>query len=547
MELNNALQEQLSKIKGSLKNYATLNYNDEESVAIGIKPDHETQNKVFVFRFSEEDVIQFNDILSKIKKSNSRSNRENIRSQLLVKCDEMLQRQISPVECLLYSTKIINKTLSDEMLKDLLADVVADCVKRNNICTISMKNILDNWKWTNQVNIVIRACGKAGLTELLEEICNKYSKINEYKYSCFIALMNSKNHQLLNYIFEILVYYNDELEDDKKIKNYFSRHFVVNFQEKGIEELRNILSSKNLHRAVQNTIDSIIGSENNIIEKARNSNHGNSNDVFSDCKRIITSNKNAGKRIQAFMALGHLNSTDVGPFIIKHLANKNHSISSNEKTEAILTLGFLKYSAGKDYLHELASQRQYKYAANGALLLMGEKGVFKKIIMDYFEEDDVEAIMVAKRVLRRLRNKVKSPENKRDYIQHMNHIFTHYRGERLSLAIYNFKDLITYCGELYFNDLNDGIFQLFGYQQKRNNSDDMGVSEIPISVIDQNYMLDTLTSIIDKKNSNKFHDFLFYLFNNDELFKKTIRGKAQVLLTDQTKFEGKAIVANTKF
>ena len=103
----------LELIKGDLN--IDYEYDITGTTVTGVEPLNNAENKLFLWKFREEDVKDFSKIYSLLREDKiSEKVRQIIYGKVKEKCRDMLQEGICPVECMLYTSKEINNFINND-------------------------------------------------------------------------------------------------------------------------------------------------------------------------------------------------------------------------------------------------------------------------------------------------------------------------------------------------------------------------------------------------------------------------------------------------
>lgn len=517
---------QLEALRKELKKQPLkVEYTGETST--GISPINVQENNVFLFKFTKEDVMNFINIFNDINKVKP----SIIKTQLLNYCEDMARNQISPIECMLYASKTVNKKMGNNyQFMQMCADVISLSAERQSICIDSLEHILKNWNWDNQLKISIWACGKIGNAKLINYIYERFSDDEDFKFFCFSALIDSGKQEFIFQILEMVSKLDHLYEVDKRMGNFFVNNFLNQFQGHGLEQIEVLSLNSRQSGYPSRLIGKILGERGNLINQAKKASISGKqieiDHIFFDCVRLIENDRT--KRSMALVAMGVLKHPETAKYLISLFKQKGEQFFNNaEKQEFIATLGYIKCEQATDLLRNFEHEKQLRCHVWCAFYLMGDQNFLEIIITNFFHEKENVLLGNYIKVFR----KIGSHESlmKRIFLENFHSVIAE-NDENRSRAFHNLKHLVEQNRLYYFFEMNTVIFDLFGFEDK----------EIKIDIQTQMNVLSILGKVMNISNSNRFTNFLFYVWRENMEFSESVQTKAQQLLKNKSIFMLKA-------
>ena len=499
-----------------------------------------TENRLFLWKFSMDDVKDFIVIFNKLRRSTNRNVLNVFKSELTDKCRSMLRLGISPVECLLYSSKIINSLFrQNRALLIACADIIVTTVKNDDRCLSSLEHVIKSWNWKNQLGICILSCGKLKNRDLLDYVYRQFSNDIDLKFECCVALIDSQIAIFIDYILEIITVLDEQKNIDRQIANYFSKYFEMNFFEDGLRKVGNLLSNNKSLKVFQKKIFQKVYKEEFLVDDPNRLDFADivkmakavapTSNVVGDKKREYLSqllqmlnSKKISQRANVIYALRFTDMEEVGEKLFQVF--KNEKFTQSDIRTGLLTLGFLRCFQAKDYIIKFTKDVQLKYFALGALFLLGDKACIRQIAISVFSCDSHSIdniIRVIKQVINYDKEYIKS-----EISNSMMEILGKNEENISSIALLNFRILVRDIKELYSHEVNEMLFNLLGFRDK----------QVKISFDNQLNIVNILNEIIDKHNSKNYENILFYLMDNNCNISTAVRTKAVTILKDSSKF-----------
>ncbi|MBZ4664638.1 MAG: hypothetical protein JG776_2362 [Caloramator sp.] len=522
--------DQLGIVRGVFPKGINIDIKDKFSTP-GLQPIG-TENGLFYWEFSENDVEEFVHIYEKIKQMDTRSY-NNMLFRLRDKCSLMQSRKISPVGCAIYATKTINKYLNFKNFIDELVDILYtfNCSEYINE---ELEHILKKWTWTPQLRIAIKLCGKLGKLDLLKIAYNRFYYDENLRVDLFKALMDTGNEDALPYILSFIKILEKENEKDRQIANYFKSKVYL-FLPDGKRIIEDAYNSKNIRSFGRKVLSELItqgvitDTGNNVqvknrpyyIKLARIAAVGAKIDEIKKKEaldELYLALNNENLRGHSLFALRFTNRKEAGDYIINTL--KNHQCSKKDIKDAIMTLGFLAYSEGKEFIIEKYLQKvDYKVYVWAYFALIKDNSYTEKLASELFEEKTTIAEEVSE-VIRQIYKSV--PELRVMIIEKFKENILSTDSSKILKALKNIQ-LVIPAVENEFKPILEIIFEKMGYKDKEVVWRAPNVYDAVLSLINKFIGENNIPGYIEK--------FLFYVMNN-ESFSSSIRTKAMSILNN---------------
>ncbi len=310
-------KEQLEKIARMMPQASDSHYQYERKEQFKDK-------SMFFYSFSPNDLKDYIEIF---RKYSIDTNNEKYKTLFVVrlneKNNEMLQKNIFPVECLLYASRQIARSVDDN---DSLIKIIADVLINMNISMLSMKdidmaleNIIFKWDWAGQIMITLLYCGLTGNTILIKRITESFQNerkdmFKEVRIKLFIVkmLLATKEDKYSEKLLELVC--NVE-EGDKIILHDFSKYYCKNgfnitllkdYMAKGTHQFKKVATKmlnasvlKNYHTTLLNTLAT------NIKKYANDKDKKESVDSF--IKEFQKGNYRNYEKDKAFQSISYIN------------------------------------------------------------------------------------------------------------------------------------------------------------------------------------------------------------------------------------------------
>lgn len=234
--------------------------------------------------------------------------------------DDIMSKNICPIEAILYASKIINYILDKN---DLVIEAMGDIIeyiylKNKDEYKETIKFILKEWSFKNQIVIVINACGKIKDIELLDLIY-KFHTSNDNKLYALKAFMNFNNEDCINYSLSLISQNNELDKIEVDMAKFFINNYKKSFGSYGIKKAEEYLLDESLSKQSKKIISRAIPSVsivesislNTMIKEAKN---WYNNDNFEEFFRGLM--KDSKTRKDAFLAVRYSNHLNVEKIII---------------------------------------------------------------------------------------------------------------------------------------------------------------------------------------------------------------------------------------
>lgn len=491
-----------------------------------------TENGLFYWEFSENDVEEFVHIYEKIKQGESRSYNAMI-SLLRDKCNLMVARGVSPVGCAIYATKTINSYLNFKNFIDELVEILYtfNCGEYINE---ELENILKKWTWMAQLRIAIKLCGKLGNLDLLKIAYNRFYYDENLRVDLFKAFMDTGNEDALPSILSFIKILDKENEQDRQIANYFKSKVYL-FLPDGKSIIEDAYNSKNISSFGRKVLSELItqgvitdtGKDVKVknrpyyIKLARIAAVGAKIDDVKKkeaLNELYSALNNENLRGHSLFALRFTNRKESGDYVINTL--KHYQCSKKDIKDAVMTLGFLSYSDGKEFIMDKYLQKvDYKVYVWAYFALIKDNSYIEKLASELFEEKTTIAEEVSE-VIRQIYKSV--PELRAKIIEKFKENILSADGTKILKALKNIQFVIP-AVEIEFKPILEIIFEKMGYKDKEIIWKSPNVYDAVLSLINEFISENSIPSYIEK--------FLFYVMNNNS-FNNSIRAKAMSILNN---------------
>lgn len=337
-------------------------------------------NRVFTYRFNE---VYLEEIVRIFRKLKGREIHEG-RIYTLIYALRSIAREMKnnnnyALEAILYGSKEINNNISNnEILVDKLGGLIKEIyMTSEQKYKSALEYILETWKWTPQLNIVINACGKIKDEELLRIIY--YNLEEETKVEGFKAFVNSGMTSSIEYIMKIMAEVQEGDINSNKICRYLSNYYINNFGESGIELALEYVKTPSMSRRGKKELYKILPkSEGNdigaMIKMVQE-------DKLNELNKFLSS---SGTRRNLYVALRWSKNPKAESIALNGL--KNYKNSSTEIGEALITLAKLRSNEVISLSHNYISKNIAKTHCYGALAIKGFVDYGRKLAEEFFEE-----------------------------------------------------------------------------------------------------------------------------------------------------------------
>lgn len=392
---NNLIKEKLGKALEENSNFTTM-VNEEITTSTGAMLTNESENKLFIWQFDEIDIKSLVSYFEGISDGLlNRAKLKKVKTELISIGKDIEKNNVYPVEAILYASKVINNRLTDLSLRECLAEVIEYFLKENEIRGEKvLRHIFKNWTWTNQQKIAILASKALNNIEILSLVYDEFHDINELKYECFVALLNSGNEEVLEMLLNMICSLNNYYEVDRQIGNLFLAKFEEKFLLKGVEFVQEIKESRfNITYFGRKTLDKITadiseiettskGSEMSDFKKAARSSVKDNEDYFI---RHFSSSKN--KRKSIILALRCAADKDyAADFLVREYNEFKTKLNPEEIKATILTLALL----GSEKAIEISrkyKENDFKPYEWASMIILGDSTPLDRLCEDYFNND----------------------------------------------------------------------------------------------------------------------------------------------------------------
>ena len=516
----------LELIKGDLN--IDYEYDITGTTVTGVEPLNNAENKLFLWKFREEDVKDFSKIYSLLREDKiSEKVRLIIYGKVKEKCRDMLQEGICPVECMLYTSKEINNFINnDRTLVNYMSMVIYEITMVNKEKVIgSLEHIVVNWHWTPQLKIVIAALGRIKNSNLLEKAYYRFFNDNNLKLDLFRALINSGREEVVDYILQMISLINENSAVDKEISKCFKDKFKTVFSDDALKKAYSLLRSHGISSLARKTITYISGRDAVSISNSSSKNLG---DLIVKAKSLKEFDSGISEfeellkvrahRKAAIIALRFTGEKSIGRLVYNTLLREK--CSNMEVKEGIISLGILKYTDAYELIEKYLDVDQYKVYCYAYFILLGETRYCNLLSEELFKEEYVTYDETAKAI----NQCINSCAELKECINNSFNYFMEHCDENKQLKILNIlKEVLKKCLN---KNIEESWYKLMGYID----------GEIKVGEKVQLGILELVQSVIDSKNANSYERFLFYILR-DQRFSLNVQMVAQNMLKS---FEVKA-------
>lgn len=263
------MKEDYKAILQKLMDSGDLVYVEEIDNITGANTENDAQNKLFIWQFEKEDAQRLMEVYTHFSSKNINSKTlEKLKNDLIKEGKEIEKKGIYPIEVILYTSKVINNRLKDISLIELLSEVLGYFISRNNISAIkTLKHIIKNWTWVEQLKIAILSLSFINDFELLSLIYDEYSSDISLKYEVFRALLNSKNDKCIEMILNMISYLDSDYEADRRIGNIFKDKYDIYYPLEGLRRAQELYNSDvNISKFGRKTLQKVVDIEVNKID-----------------------------------------------------------------------------------------------------------------------------------------------------------------------------------------------------------------------------------------------------------------------------------------
>ena len=143
----------------------------------------EKAKEVFTDNFDEKDVDSFTNLFAQA----ATMEKEVLAGEVKRKCSAIERAGNQPLQCMIYATKVAEKTIfADEAKTDALAGVIAQLVNEAPAYLDSLNHMLVNWEWwRSQIWLLIKACSLIQESESLDAVIRDLYADSEDERICF--------------------------------------------------------------------------------------------------------------------------------------------------------------------------------------------------------------------------------------------------------------------------------------------------------------------------------------------------------------------------
>lgn len=424
--------------------------------------------------------------------------------------NSMMSKNICPIEAILYASKIINNILDKN---DSVIEAIGDLIeyiyfKNEKEYKDTIKFILKEWSFKNQIIIVINACGKIKDIELLDLIYRLHTS-NDNKLYALKAFMNFNNKICIDYSLSLISNNNELDKIEVDMAKFFINNYKKSFGDYGIKEAEKYLlddniskqSKKIISRAIPNVsrVESI--TLNTMIKEAKNwYNNYNFEEYFKELM------KDSKTRKDAFLAIRYSNHLNVEKMIIDTI--NEFDCNSIEIGTALITIAQWGSRVGiSDNFYKLIDK--YKkdedklIYCNASMCSIGSETDSLELVKEYLEQKIYNQRQIfsiirdcsykSNKLLRKsIRQVYKEYLNSNDYKNIIKVINGSY--ELCNKAKFNFKDIV--------------LSEIKKF---------LGVYTSPKLINEEVYLslINLIDRLLDDKNKDDFVDILFFILEND--------------------------------
>ncbi len=520
--------EDLEKYKDSISNFNySVGIKEINEVSdVGGESTNKSNNKLFYWNFEpyyiEELVRCFENLRS--NSVNTRKIHEfEIDIRLVAK--EMMNENTCPIEAILYSSKVVNNLIiENNNIVDLLGKIICDIYNKNkNEYKETIEFILKEWSWSNQIIILINACGKIRDIDLLQ-IVNDYHTRGISRLESLKAFMNVPSEICNEYSLKLISLTQESDSIEVQMAKYFINNYYKCYGLKGIKRAEDYLAKEELNKQVTKIISRVIPNVsevesvtlNTMIKKAKN---WNVEKDFDNCFKTWMSENTTRKN--ALLAARYSNSPKVENMVIDTL--ESYKCNSVEIGTALITLA--QWGSRKGLSEEIInlieenkedlSKRVY---CNAAMCSIGREGETLELIKDFLEEEyyDSKQIFSIIRDCAYKSNQLLKKGIEKVYCEYLYSSDEEKQIKAINAAYelcdkpkFNFKDIVI-----------PQVKQLLGLKDRRN----MYLSEnIYFSI------LNLVERLLNDTNKDEFIDILFFIIDNDKCSSK-LKTKSTTML-----------------
>lgn len=507
------------------KNYdidTKLSFNPTGAKIIG------EEKGLFIWRFYKEDVEDFINIYSEVSNSSIDKYLANfVQMRLEEKAKDMKSRGICPVECMLYSTKVINKQLENRLIFDAIVNVATKYISvYENEGIEVMSHIIKKWHWIPQLKLAISICGQIRNINLLRDIYYNFSSNDELRVYTFKALMDSGKIEIFDYILMMIKGLNKENEKDKQIANHFTDKidiYLPDVEEQLIEfyKLPGISSfaSKLISKFIKDINKDISMTGKNrkyfkvLADKSSPNAKLSKKEKDEHFEELVNYLNNPQYRKDVLWALRYSHRPEAGDYIIMTL--KHNKCLNGEIKEAIMSLGFLKCSNAKDIVYSYINNNDFKVYVWAYCCLIGEIQYAKDIIKEFLENKITSAQEVAS-VIKQFYKSVPILETELN-----DQLIEILRGHDEAKKIRAIENTLLVLDSLNITSAVNIALDIMGYNEQK--------TKAVYSEELQKAIMNLVQKLCSKKIPGKIEKFLFYVMESPS-FSQTIRSRAMMIL-----------------
>ena len=487
-------------------------------------------NKLFYWNFEPCHIQDLVDVFNRITEAKLRTkNLRDVEEEIKFIAKDMIDEQTCPIESILYTSKMINEYMYKyPYLIDFLGKIICDIYnEKKDEYKDTIKFILKEWSWNNQLIILINACGKIGDIELLEAIRDDYSKEN-YRLELLKSFMNIKTNICNEYALELISKTSERDGVEVQMAKYFIKNYYNCYGDNGIKNADKYLSNNNLNKQSKKIISRAIPNISNVesvtlntmIKKAKNWNiEPDFEETFEKWMIDPATRKNA------MLAVRYSNSQNIEKMIMEIL--NNYKCNSVEIGTAMITLA--QWGSRKvlsqdilDLIKDNQEDITRKVYCNAAMCSIGKEYETKELIKDFLEEEyyDNKQIFSIIRDCAYKSNQLLRRCIKDVYTQYLNSEDEQKQIKAINAAYelcnkpkFNFKDIVLPL-----------IKERLGIKTTQNSVDKKNISTNQCLAI-----LGLVEKLLNDNNKNEFIDILFFMIE-DERCSANLRLKATSML-----------------
>ena len=482
-------------------------------------------NKLFYWNFEPYHIEELVKCYEKF--SNGELNQfrtKELKSEIIEISNDMISKNICPIESILYASKVLNNLLDENFLVDTLGSIISEIyLKKNDDYKDTIKFILKEWSWKLQIIVLINACGKIGDIDLLKVIYEKHTN-DDTRLEALKAFMNVDNEICIDYTLDLISRIKESDNIEVQMVKYFINNYNKSFGKVATYKAEKYLIDENINKQAKKAISRIIPNVskvesvtlNTMIKRAKN---WDKEDEFERMFKEWMSNSCTRKN--AFLAVRYSNSRNVENMIMDIL--NNYSCNSVEIGTAIITLAQWGTRRGiSENFFKLIDQYKYdkstKVYCNAAMCSIGDEGNSIELIEEFLEQkyyDSRQILSIIRDCAYKSNSLIKS-SIKKVYFNYLDS-----KDEKnIIKAISGAYEL---CDNPKFNFIDivlPEIKRTIGISKpnKKKFSDNVYIS-----------LINLVERLLNDKNKDEFIDILFFMIES-EFCSSKIKGKSIILL-----------------